>query len=348
MNQMREVEVALAGEEHFVTAVIDDSPSFERIRQFVTNLPPPHARYRVQREQFVPTDFDEFLKAFCPWGKRHSVFQKKPTKWGVAPFSEGVWVNSVFENPLWRLSYFHWHRNFLTRLAFLVSQGFSGLHVIVEDSLPEYKIQSLEAMGIPQSNLVPFSKVRGKYLESFVSVEGIDRHKQEAIFDFVRPNFLNIVAKNVKDYFGVSSPSQGNSIFVSRGHGDGRKLLNEDFVIEYLRKRGYESVQVGNLSYEKQVRSLSAAGRVIGVHGGALTNVMFSEYPEVLELAPIGHGLRPDFIPFALSAGGHIATVGIRSENRANDLFVPERVLSWWIEQNGLKGNFFKLAEKVD
>ena len=93
----------------------------------------------------------------------------------------------------------------------------------------------------------------------------------------------------------VSSPSLSSSrtkLYVARGaRGVGPHLLNESELVTELERRGFEAIDPGLMSWTDQYHRFRAATHVVGVHGTALTNVLFRapDHMCVLELTPPQH-----------------------------------------------------------
>jgi hypothetical protein len=83
-------------------------------------------------------------------------------------------------------------------------------------------------------------------------------------------------------------------LFVLRGANSRRPLRNEAELAEHLTRRGFRSVDPGKLSWVEQVQLFRRASCVIGVHGAALTNIVY-RFPESLRLLEImGPSYRAD------------------------------------------------------
>jgi capsular polysaccharide biosynthesis protein len=81
-------------------------------------------------------------------------------------------------------------------------------------------------------------------------------------------------------------------LYVLRGAtSQGRVLRNDDEVAAELVARGFEVIDPGTLPWDQQYERFRAARHVVGVHGAALTNVLYrSPHPlSILEITPPGH-----------------------------------------------------------
>jgi capsular polysaccharide biosynthesis protein len=77
----------------------------------------------------------------------------------------------------------------------------------------------------------------------------------------------------------VAAPQRATParIYVTRGAAPNRRgLLNEDEVIALVRRFGFETVSMSGRSVREQAGLFAGADFVVGVHGAALTNVLFS------------------------------------------------------------------------
>jgi capsular polysaccharide biosynthesis protein len=72
-------------------------------------------------------------------------------------------------------------------------------------------------------------------------------------------------------------PGAARKLYVARTDAQRRVMRNEMAVIEEMRRRGYEIVIPGSLSFTEQVRLFRSARLVVGPHGAGLTNVVFCE-----------------------------------------------------------------------
>lgn len=304
-------------------------------------LPP--VEIRCETYSTLPGLEAQFLRRYCPWGQQ--LRTRKDAGHLAARYAavlQGFWFNTAFSNPAWNRNFFHWHRNVLTHLALLISEGFSDIRVIVEQELADYKRESLLALGIDESRWLPVPKVLGRTVENLVSVHGLDRNLTSAKHDYVRPEALTELGKQLSKGMDLAPVKRDLNLYVRRGDVPDRRVVNEREVIDFLQTRGhYRAVDLSKLQYREQAVLFNRAQFIVGMHGGGLTNLLFARNPWVLELAASGHGWRPDFFPFANGSEGFLAQVGLRSENLQNDISIPLGVLEWWLRLERLDENSF-------
>jgi capsular polysaccharide biosynthesis protein len=76
-------------------------------------------------------------------------------------------------------------------------------------------------------------------------------------------------------------------LYVARTDAPNRQMRNEPALIEEIRKRGYDVMTPGSLSFVEQVRLFRSARIVVGPHGAGMTNITFCEPGTIVyELLP--------------------------------------------------------------
>jgi len=85
--------------------------------------------------------------------------------------------------------------------------------------------------------------------------------------EFLRNQFFT--AKKLVKY------SDSLRIYISRKKAKSRHVINEEQVIEFIQKFGFQSVVLESLTVSEQVALLAQAEAVISPHGAGLTNIMF-------------------------------------------------------------------------
>ena len=104
----------------------------------------------------------------------------------------------------------------------------------------------------------------------------------EWIIFWLREKFLNLSKR-----FECSK-----KIFIDRSESKFNhcKLTNNNEIIEYLSTKGFESYQVGRLDFFEQIYLFNNAEIIIGPHGAAFTNLVFSNPgTNLIEIIPEDH-----------------------------------------------------------
>ena len=104
----------------------------------------------------------------------------------------------------------------------------------------------------------------------------------EWIIHLLREKFLNYAKKF----------EANDKIFIDRSdsHYSHCKLENNEEIINYLSEKGFQSYQVSKLDFFEQIYLFNNAKIIIGPHGAAFTNIIFSKVGlKIIELVPHNH-----------------------------------------------------------
>ena len=150
----------------------------------------------------------------------------------------------------------------------------------------------LSLFGIDEKRLINSQVYRHIKAKNIIAIEHPWYQKgyvQEEIYNlpdwiilFLREKFLGYKKK-----FKCS-----DKIFIDRTESPTNhcKLINNNEIIEYLSKRGFRSYQIGKLDFFEQIYLFNNAKIIIGPHGAAFTNIIFSN-PDtnIIEIIPDYH-----------------------------------------------------------
>ena len=176
-------------------------------------------------------------------------------------------------------TYFHWMTDVLPRVGLARRAGYDPASfdwVLVNGLIHPFQQESLHQLGIPANRCLAFHKKELLYeMEEAVlpSLPGVPGVVPPESVDFLR------------NAFPAGKTPRGRKIFIGRGEAKHRPLIIEKEIWAQLQKRGYDSVDCGKLSVQKQAEVFGSADMVVGAHGAALTNLVFC-YPgtQVVEL----------------------------------------------------------------
>ncbi len=176
-------------------------------------------------------------------------------------------------------TYFHWMTDVLPRVGLARRAGYDPASfdwVLVNSLIHPFQRESLHQLGIHANRCLAFHKKELVYeMEEAVlpSLPGVPGVVPPESVDFLR------------NAFPAGKTPRGRKIFIGRGEAKHRPLIHEKEIWAQLQKRGYDSVDCGKLSVQKQAEVFGSAGMVVGAHGAALTNLVFC-YPgtRVVEL----------------------------------------------------------------
>lgn len=181
-------------------------------------------------------------------------------------------------------NYFHWLFDVLPRLEIIRRSPFSSSLSsgwIVTQPLSSFQSESLLAYGFRVPNLHFLNQQSHLSCRELTlpSLPGLSGDPAWRTCQFLRtlltPSFL-------------AAPSFfGERIYLSRQDATGRRLKNESDLWARLEPLGFQRILSGQLTFTQQVRVFSQAKIIIGVHGAALTNLVFApEGAKFIELFP--------------------------------------------------------------
>ena len=202
-------------------------------------------------------------------------------------------------------SYYHWMIDVLPRIELAKKSGFkldSFDYFIVNGITKPFQQETLQALGIPLEKCRVFGKRKKGYLcEEAVlpSMPGPMGLPPPEIVDFLRSSFSD-------------GPKKGAELlFVGRGKGDRRPLVEAEKIWAGLQKLGFAQIEPERMSVAEQVRAFRSARVVVGAHGAALANLAFCRPGTyVIELFSPRY-VNPCYRNLALAAGLlHGAVIG--------------------------------------
>ena len=114
-------------------------------------------------------------------------------------------------------------------------------------------------------------------------------------------------------------------IWLSRSNQKRRLIKNEDEIVNFLIKRGYEVIYPDELSIIEQIKIFNNADTIISAHGAALTNLMFAnENAKILEIRIFSDSVRNAFFSLAseFNLKYYYFLADANSENLVEDLYI--------------------------
>lgn len=166
-------------------------------------------------------------------------------------------------------SYYHWMLDVLPRIGLVRKNGFkmeSFDHFVVNGITKPFQLETLQALGIPLEKC----RVFGERKIGFLCEEAVLPSRTESmglppseIGEFLRSNFSAVQGKGAE------------LLFVGRGKGDRRPLVEAEKIWTGLQKLGFAQIEPEKMSVAEQARAFRLARVVVGAHGAALANLLF-------------------------------------------------------------------------
>lgn len=160
----------------------------------------------------------------------------------------------------------------LTRLHTVLPQLTPDIQVILPPNLKPWQSRSLELIGLSQNQCVSYTgkrpwKVEQLFYASPVAMTG--DHESKSLL-WVRDTVWQ------RCLGGAPTRIGWRKLYLTRNQTWSRNIVNETELIPPLRERGFEVMDCGKLSFDEQVRLFSEAAYIVGPHGAAFTNMLWS------------------------------------------------------------------------
>lgn len=225
-------------------------------------------------------------------------------------------------------NYYHWLNDVLPRIK-LYEQVLDQIdHFCVAANVPEKFLDILPTFGIKKDKILLVEKNEKLHFNYLYvsSLPGSEGRSPEWVINYIREKLIKPL-----------TPLQPfKKLYFTRESNTERKILNEGDIINVLEKQGFEIVNPGTLNINEQILLIQQAKIVIGAHGAAFSNLLFSnDNITVIEL------FTPDYLRtdcyYTLSANlgiNYWYIIGIKPPN-ANwgDIIINEDLLLDTIKQ---------------
>lgn len=203
-------------------------------------------------------------------------------------------------------NFYHWMLDILPSLDCFKQAGFSfrrSDRFILHTASSSFQKQSLLRAGIdPQQiieleNETPYVSAKEIICPHFQNAMGMRMGRW--IPEFLKQFWLSGQSHNSVEE--NKTATIGRRIWLARANNarNGRCITNNDELIDFFARRGFEVVYPETLSVEAQARLFSEASVVAGVHGAGLANIAFCK-PGTTVLELYGAHLAPCY--WAISA----------------------------------------------
>ncbi|MDF5729529.1 MAG: glycosyltransferase family 61 protein [Rhizonema sp. PD38] len=175
----------------------------------------------------------------------------------------------------WSKNYYHWTVDCLTRLEgleFYQKQTGCKPLLIINSNPTSWQIESLQILGYG-----PHDYIQWEAAKANVKKLVVPSFRRQG--EWVAPSALHWLRQRILNNLPVGKGNQlsfSPHIYISRAKASGRRVLNEDKVMEFLGPLGFVSYSLEEMSFLEQVKLFSTAKRIIAPHGAGLTNIIFS------------------------------------------------------------------------
>jgi len=189
----------------------------------------------------------------------------------------GAWT-SISSNWNDGSNYYHWMLDGLTRLAIWDTLP-ERTKVILPHDLPRFAFETLELLGLENDSITAPS--------ACVQPERYYFCAPTAMTGVWNPIGYQSLRKKFAPYF--APPHSGLPVFLTR-RGGTRIPENLDDLEAIFLSHGFEIIDCGTITVREQIQKVSSAPLVAGLHGAAMTNLLWA-IPEtpVIEIFQPGY-----------------------------------------------------------
>ncbi|NEO53179.1 MAG: DUF563 domain-containing protein [Okeania sp. SIO3B5] len=195
---------------------------------------------------------------------KHSIFSLQ-----ILPQIQNIEGTVAVLSGIFNNNYFHWMFDILPIIKLLHQSGINFNDIdkfLINYQLP-FQQETLKILDIPEAKIIDTQKHQHIQATKLIvpSFPASVAWMPKWACDFLRKEFL---------------PPSGNTetidrIYISRKQANNRRIINEDEIIKFLTKFGFQSVTLESMSVTAQASLLANAKVVISPHGGGLTNLVF-------------------------------------------------------------------------
>jgi capsular polysaccharide biosynthesis protein len=228
---------------------------------------------RVTSRGFVISPDDQFLKDVSTYfhDPRMTTAAALSTQWKLQPLTEIDGKVAVLATDGANL-YYHWLFQLLPRYELIRLAGVPISKIdyfYVNNYNSRFQRDTLASLGVERSKIIdgvqaPYLRARELIVPSVPLGGGCFR---PWMVDFLRNSFL---PSNWRE-----TNSSGRRLYISRGLASYRRVLNEDKVVELLKKRRFEIVAMETMPISEQAAVLASCEAIVAPHGGGMSNIIF-------------------------------------------------------------------------
>ncbi|WP_224999705.1 DUF563 domain-containing protein [Cesiribacter sp. SM1] len=212
------------------------------------------------------------LTAF-PWGKELHPSLCSPYL-GVmrASVNKAVFLLT----PRAKGNYYHWLADLLPRLLLVQQSGladFSERIIVLHQPSRRYENDTLRLLGIPEEQVMRLHPFDTLSVNDLVVTDYL--HSRDGQYF---PSWKKWLLDGFKEkMLGAVPQNPTRKIYLLRGKQRIRQLLGEERLVKILKGLGFEILDPQQLTLLEQMQALSEAAVVVGLHGAALTNIIFCQ-----------------------------------------------------------------------
>ncbi|MDC0902868.1 glycosyltransferase family 61 protein [Pelagibacteraceae bacterium] len=201
-------------------------------------------------------------------------------------------VFSLLSGGAAKNNYWHWIFDVLPKLAILEKSKFKNKpdYYLLPSLYKKYQIETLSMLKIPLNKLLNGEIYKHIICDNLLAVDHpnvFNNNPSKSIINIPHWIIKWLRKKYIKK--NNSSSKKYERIYINREKDsilDNRKIINNQDVKEILNKFGFKIITVSDYSFNDQVKIFSNAKFIVGLHGAAFANLVFSKQKtKIIELA---------------------------------------------------------------
>jgi len=233
--------------------------------------------------------------------------------------SDAYW----FPSRAWQ-NYYHFLIDSCLRFVDLEAEGAltDQTKILCSTEPTKWQRLYLELLGVSDDRLVVCGSQMTRVQDLLISASRRQRFA-------VSPKAIASFNTRIRAGIDISNAPTHEKFYISRSLTKLRQVTNEDELSAFLTARGFQVVHLENMSAAEQIALFSKAKTIVAPHGAGLTNLIYANAPNVIELIPADFWGWGYFIPLTQAVGGrHWPVVGNSREDFTVDIASVERALS--------------------
>ena len=280
--------------------------------------------YFIKKRNLYIRDMDLFSFKYFSWNYKYTKMKKYPIIFSFKKTLKNFRTTNFkkqkisLENGIWALDeksfhYFHWFCDTLTR--YLQVKTYNNQYpLLISSNLieKEYIRETLNLLNINYSIYdyeVPY-KIDNLLISSHITDSG----------NYSNSN-ITLLSSLLKSSIEVTTPKK--RIWISRNKSKHRKIANEDSLTPMLKQYGFQIIYPEDISFIEQLSLYRNAEIIGGLHGGALTNILFmNEGTKLIEIRRYGDNMNNCY--FSLASELKIDYYYLESESIDEDFYISD------------------------
>ena len=280
--------------------------------------------YFIKKRKLYIRDMDLFSFKYFSWNYKYTKMKKYPIIFSFKKTLKNFRTINFkkqkisLENGIWALDeksfhYFHWFCDTLTRHLQVKTYN-NQYPLLISSNLieKEYIRETLNLLNINYSIYdyeVPY-KIDNLLISSHITDSG----------NYSNSN-ITLLSSLLKSSIEITTPT--NRIWISRNKSKHRKIANEESLIPVLKQYGFQIIYPEDISFIEQLSLYRNAEIIGGLHGGALTNILFmNEGTKLIEIRRYGDNMNNCY--FSLASELKIDYYYLESESIDEDFYISD------------------------